>query len=241
MASQAETNLATGKEKKDAGDVAFRKGEIKQALLSYHQALMYLQGIDKQGLPGIGPPPSDTPKTDSEESKSGTGSQSQSGEPRTEADEMIEKVYSNMSACHIKNANWKRALDCAERALKKNPQNFKALFRKGKALGELGWLERAEKTFTDLKAQNPTDAQLVEQELARMKIQDAERERKANQKLRGFLSRDKDKGKGKESDKQKPVKSSIPNHVRPEDDGDGRSSEKPILIPSGVEELDDDE
>jgi hypothetical protein len=89
-------------------------------------------------------------------------------------------------------------------------------------------------------------------------MQDAERDRKAKQKLRGmthflrlndnyftdfpqsgFLSRDKDKGK--EAEKPKIVKSSIPSHVNPEEDGDGRSSEKPILIPSGIEELDDDE
>lgn len=41
-------------------------------------------------------------------------------------------------------------------ALKKNPQNDKALFRKGKALGELGWIERAEKAFNELKARNPS-------------------------------------------------------------------------------------
>jgi len=91
--------------------------------------------------------------------------------------------------------------------------------------------------FAELKERNPTDAQTVEQELARLRVQDAERNRKANQKFRGFLSRD----KGKETEKPKVVKSSIPSHVSPEEDGDGRSSEKPILIPSGIEELDDDE
>jgi hypothetical protein len=57
MASQAETNLAIGKEKKEAGDQAFRHGDIKQgpssllyqsievakaqiALLSYHQVCL---------------------------------------------------------------------------------------------------------------------------------------------------------------------------------------------------------
>jgi len=237
MASQAETNLATGKEKKDAGDQSFRNGDLKSALLSYHQALMYLQGIDKQSLPGIGPILS-RPTPEGGDSKE-SGNTSQLPETRTEADEMIEKIYSNMSACHMKNANWKRALDCAERALKKNPQNDKALFRKGKSLGELGWVERAEKTFSELKARNPSDAQIVEQELARMKLQDAEREKKANQKFRGFLSRD--KGKEKETEKPKPAKSTIPAHVKPEEDGDGRTSEKPILIPSGIEEIDDDE
>ena len=72
---------------------------------------MYLQGIDKQALPGIGPLAS-RPTPAGTESKE---SNSQLPETRTEADDMIEKIYSNMSACHMKNANWKRALDCAER------------------------------------------------------------------------------------------------------------------------------
>lgn len=57
MASLAETNLATGKEKKDAADQSFRNGDIKsglyisiyrsfevlnliKALLSYHQVCL---------------------------------------------------------------------------------------------------------------------------------------------------------------------------------------------------------
>jgi hypothetical protein len=34
--------------------------------------------------------------------------------------------------------------------LKKNDKNTKALFRKGKALGELGYFEKAEKALEDL-------------------------------------------------------------------------------------------
>jgi len=75
---------------------------------------MYLQGIDKQGLPGIGPLPGAASEPDATEGKT-TDSRSQVPEQRTEADDMIEKIYSNMSACHLKNSNWRRALDCAER------------------------------------------------------------------------------------------------------------------------------
>lgn len=39
MASLAETNLGIGKEKKEAGDNAFRQGDIKSGLLS----LFYVQ------------------------------------------------------------------------------------------------------------------------------------------------------------------------------------------------------
>lgn len=32
-----------------------------------------------------------------------------------QVDEMVEKIYSNMAACHIKNGNWKRAAEAAEK------------------------------------------------------------------------------------------------------------------------------
>lgn len=41
-------------------------------------------------------------------------------------------------------------------ALNKNENNFKAMFRKGKALGELGFFEKAEKVLEELKSRNTT-------------------------------------------------------------------------------------
>lgn len=67
----------------------------------------------------------------------------------------MEKVYANMSACHIKRDNWKRAQETAEKALAKNPKNYKAMFRRAKALGEQGYSERAEKILEELIRQSP--------------------------------------------------------------------------------------
>jgi len=72
-----------------------------------------------------------------------------------QADELVEKVYANMSACHIKRENWKRAQETAEKALAKNPKNYKAMFRRGKALGEQGFFERAEKILEELVKESP--------------------------------------------------------------------------------------
>jgi tetratricopeptide (TPR) repeat protein len=68
----------------------------------------------------------------------------------------MEKVYANMSACHIKRDNWKRAQETAEKALAKNPKNYKAMFRRAKALGEQGYSERAEKILEELIRQSPS-------------------------------------------------------------------------------------
>jgi tetratricopeptide (TPR) repeat protein len=75
--------------------------------------------------------------------------------PPLQADELIEKVYANMSACHIKRENWKRAQETAEKALARNSKNYKAMFRRGKALGEQGFFERAEKILEELIKESP--------------------------------------------------------------------------------------
>ncbi len=60
-----------------------------------------------------------------------------------------------MSACHIKRENWKRAQETAEKALARNSKNYKAMFRRGKALGEQGFFERAEKILEELIKESP--------------------------------------------------------------------------------------
>jgi lipopolysaccharide biosynthesis regulator YciM len=41
-------------------------------------------------------------------------------------------------------------------ALAKNASNYKAMFRKGKALGEQGFFEKAVKILEEVKEKNPT-------------------------------------------------------------------------------------
>jgi len=118
-----------------------------------------------------------------------------------------------MSACHIKRENWKRAQETAEKALAKNPKNYKAMFRRGKALGEQGFFERAEKILEELIKESPTgkltsghpllvacccgvpyltlimrdpDAPAATTELKRLRAIDKEREKVHNQKMRGM-------------------------------------------------------
>ena len=32
-----------------------------------------------------------------------------------QVDDIVEKIYANMSACHLKNENWKRAVETADK------------------------------------------------------------------------------------------------------------------------------
>ncbi|KXN91620.1 Tetratricopeptide repeat protein 9C [Leucoagaricus sp. SymC.cos] len=182
--TSTEAKLNTGKQKKDAGDQAFKKGDTQGALKSYYEALMYLLGIDKTGLQSLGlfqPPTSASDATKDPKLKE-----------KTEVDEIIEKIYANMSACHIKNQNWKRAVETADKALQKNENNYKAMFRKAKGLGEQGFFEKASKILEDLKTKSPADAAAATVELAHLKAIDDKRERAHKQKMKGFLNRKKD-------------------------------------------------
>jgi hypothetical protein len=40
---------------------------------------------------------------------------------------ILEKVYANMSACHIKQENWKRAVDTADKVCQPPKDNFRVL------------------------------------------------------------------------------------------------------------------
>ncbi|KAI0783645.1 TPR-like protein [Abortiporus biennis] len=176
-----EQKIAVAKEKKDLADQSFKAGDLKNALWKYHEAILYLKGIYKDNTTAMTGQPN---PNDQEKNK-----------PKTEADELLDKIYGNMSQCHIKQGNWKRAIETADKALAKNSDNYKALFRKAKALGELGFFEKAEKILNELTEKDKDNAASYSTELSRLRAMDKEREKAHNKKMRGWLSRD-TKGKG---------------------------------------------
>ncbi|KIK10190.1 hypothetical protein K443DRAFT_670815 [Laccaria amethystina LaAM-08-1] len=178
LSSPTALKLATAKQKKEAGDQAFKNGNVKDALRSYHESLMFLVGLDKNALQSVGMVPKPT-----------SGDPVSDAKEKTEVDEIVEKIYANMAACHMKNENWKRVVETADKALAKNENNYKAMFRKGKALGEQGFFEKSVKILEDLKSKNPTDAAAVDQEIARLRVIDNEREKVHKQKMKGFLNK----------------------------------------------------
>ncbi|KAG5646945.1 hypothetical protein DXG03_001668 [Asterophora parasitica] len=180
LQSATAQKIETARQKKDKGDQAYKQGDTKGALMPYHEALMFLKGLDKNALESIGvgssaPPPKDK---DGKEIKE-----------KTEVDELIEKIYANMSACHLKNENWKRVVATADQVLSKNETHYKVLYRKGKALGELGFHEKAVKILEVVKEKSPADAVAVDEAIAKFRKLDKESERAHKNKMRGFLNR----------------------------------------------------
>ncbi|KAL1727292.1 hypothetical protein EV714DRAFT_217567 [Schizophyllum commune] len=185
MDPATEQKLNTAKQFKQTADQAFKEGKIREALMSYHSSLMYLNGLDKNAMAAV------SGKQNQPEPNPNGGAPTS---PKTEAHEILEKVYANMAACHIKNSNWKRAIETAAKALAKNPDNTKALFRKGKAECEDGYIERGIRTLEEVKKKNPAESASVDAEIARFRAIDAQKEKEHKKKMKGFLNKAEKKG-----------------------------------------------
>jgi FK506-binding protein 8 len=174
-----EKKLQTAKEKKELADKAFQASDLQTALRYYHEALLYLKGLDSNTTDVVA---------------GNTGDQSAEVSPeKKEISTIIEKVYSNMCACQIKQGRWQRAIETADKVLAKNEGNVKAKFRKGKALGELGFFEKSTAILEDLLKANEQgpDAPAIKAELQKFKVMEKEVTKKADTKIRGFLNKDK--------------------------------------------------
>ncbi|KAG0202058.1 hypothetical protein BGX28_005308 [Mortierella sp. GBA30] len=148
---------------KDLGNESFKKGDIKQGLT----------GLDNQ-MSGV-------PMMSAMRPQDGAASDDQKNEIKTN----LAVVYSNMGACHLKNANFKRAIEVCNTALKHDPNNVKAKFRRAQAkLGE-GNLAGAEADLHDLGEKVPG----VKAELEKLKKKSKEADEKQRKTMGGFLSR----------------------------------------------------
>ena len=94
---------------KDSGNEAFRTGRLKDALLAYNHALMYLH--------------------------EGTGDTKTNGEELRLRNVNVE---SNLAACHMRLNNMEKVLFHCDKLLKLDPKNVKGLWRRAKAYAARG-------------------------------------------------------------------------------------------------------
>ncbi|CAE6414965.1 hypothetical protein RSOLAG22IIIB_03473 [Rhizoctonia solani] len=182
--------LTIGKQKKAAGDECFRSGDYKGALRAYHEAGLYLNGLDKSLLPALtggAPEPSDA--------KPGAP------QPKTEADELLEKIWTNMAACHLKGGNYNRVIELADKALKKNENNSKAKYRKAKAYSAQGYTEKAIDILEELLKRDPNDA-AMKKDLEDIKAKQVATEKKGLAKFKGMYNRPAKEGKSEATEEK---------------------------------------
>ncbi|KAG8800170.1 hypothetical protein FRC17_006950, partial [Serendipita sp. 399] len=194
MAMDPITKIEIAKQKKETADGAFKKGDLQAALLGYHEAMMYLHGIDKNMLNAMtgatggasAVSPVSTPADEAESVETdGIKKEKKDGlDPK----ELGEASWFKRRDLHVTKV-WSLQVDRSTQALSKNEKNYKAQFRKGKAQGELGYVEKALATLEDLLQKDDSDKAGISAEIARIKAADREREKKHNQKFKGFLNR----------------------------------------------------
>ncbi|KAG0234775.1 hypothetical protein BGW42_006238 [Actinomortierella wolfii] len=108
-----------------------------------------------------------------------------SDEQKKQIKTQLAVVYANMAACHLKNQNWKRAIETATTALKHDETNTKAKFRRAQAKIQEGNLSSAQQ---DLASLDQKDA-AVRAELLKIKQKEKEADQKQRKQMGGFLSR----------------------------------------------------
>ncbi|KAJ3176142.1 hypothetical protein HDU87_005519 [Geranomyces variabilis] len=116
MAAQTvDEKLQTGKAEKDKGNAAFKAGQIPEALRAYHTATLYLTGLDNAAMAAFVPqnPLAETIKA--------------------EIKDTLKACYSNMSACYLKQSRPEKCIELTAKVLALDPNNAKALFRRGQA------------------------------------------------------------------------------------------------------------
>lgn len=138
---------------KDEGNEFYKAKDYKKALRKYHNAVLYMKGIDNDlhGMPAF--------------------LQSESVDPNSDkriSDELEEdcikanvSIYNNLAACLLANArdktpkvmdDYEKVVKYADIVLELEQDNDKALYRKAQALKQLRNFSDAKDTFEFLKA-----------------------------------------------------------------------------------------
>ncbi|KAF8944137.1 hypothetical protein BGZ47_004595 [Haplosporangium gracile] len=171
--SGIQEKMTTALASKDQGNEAFKNGDIKKALTHYHLAVLGLSGLDNQ-MSGM-------PMMSAMQPQTGMATDDQKNVIKTN----LAVVYSNMGACHLKNGNYKRAIEVCDTALKHDPTNVKAKFRRAQAKLAEGNLAGAEADLNALGEKVPG----VKAELEKLKKKSKDADDKQRKTMGGFLSR----------------------------------------------------
>lgn len=128
-------NILTAVQLKEQGNLAFKEGDYPAAIAAYHQIYMYVNGYSSSG--GGGPP-----------GLTGQTTKQVTPEEMVQIRELKLAHYCNLAMCHMKHGpKYLKARDNCTKALAIDPDNVKALFRRGKCYAQLNELDEAKADF----------------------------------------------------------------------------------------------
>jgi len=136
---------------KKAGNEFFQAGNVRQAIKRYHIALLYLKDIEKpsplEKLAGV------------EEGKN----KKVSDEDLFLINSLRGICYNNLAACLLKQEkrNYEKVIDYTSKTLAVDPNNIKALFRRGQAYLYTNDIDRSEMDFMMIKSLDQEDKCIV--------------------------------------------------------------------------------
>lgn len=124
-------------ELKAVGNEHFKAGRCDEAVIEYQKAVDKLTSAPaKKALAEFFKASPDSPDT---------------------ASPLLASLHGNMAACHVKASQWESAIRAASEALKLEPDNLKARFRRGVACSHVGQHAEAKADLTAVARVDPTN------------------------------------------------------------------------------------
>ncbi|XP_009004512.1 tetratricopeptide repeat protein 9A [Callithrix jacchus] len=151
---------------KSQGAQCYKDKKFREAIGKYHRALLELKGLL--------PPPGERERDSRTASPAGAPKPGRLSEEQSKAVEAIEiDCYNSLAACLLQAelVNYERVKEYCLKVLKKEGENFKALYRSGVAFYHLGDYNKALYYLKEARTQQPTDTNVIRYiQLTEMKL-----------------------------------------------------------------------
>ncbi|PRP79226.1 hypothetical protein PROFUN_12764 [Planoprotostelium fungivorum] len=151
--------IAKAQSFKEEGNKFVKSGETPKAFFQYHQALMYINGIN--------------------------GS---SDEEKQQINSIKLPIQNNLAMLYVKQEKWEKAIKACTEALQIDKDNVKALFRRGKSRVALGDIDNAEIDLKRAAELDPAD-KAIKNELILIARKQQEQEKKTKNFYAGMFKK----------------------------------------------------
>jgi len=145
---KTEEKIDKANKEKEMGNKFFKEGINAKAIYHYHSALMYVKGL--HGL---------------------------STEETKKVNEIKVACNNNLAAVQLKEGKIERVISCCTQVLEIEPNNVKALFRRGKAYLGKDNLDKAEDDLNKVASLDPND-KAIQKELVVLKQKSKDQDKK---------------------------------------------------------------